>query len=233
MFILMDMNVLIVGWTAAKKGHDAGLWHHDPSSYESVIYYRSTSFSMTVDLYQPYHMVLGDHPPITPVGLALPHELSGETLRIYELVSRHILASISPDAVFLSTKAKFTTQPSTLPSSSSSPSSSSNSMSSSSSLRETFTVRGRKELSPGFLHIYRTHSQFSRSSQLSSRHDGRVDFDADDNDVEEEVEDEQSIELPVLEKDQSYRITTVKSRQGVTSPPGITTTVHHHPTSLY
>jgi len=50
----------------------------------------------------------GDHPPITPVGLALPHELhSSDNARIYELVVRHFLATISPDALFQVTRAQF------------------------------------------------------------------------------------------------------------------------------
>ena len=150
----------------------------------------------------------GDHPPITPVGLALPHELlSVENQRIYELVVRHFLATISPDAIFQSTKAKFVTTMTSLTTTTTTP--------------ESFTVRGRREISPGFLQIYRTNS--FRSAQQSTRNDHRrVDFDADDNEVEEDEDDDSlSMELPCLEKDQAYRIASVKSRQGFTTPPGM------------
>lgn len=82
-----------------------------------------------------YAPVAGDHPPITPVGLALPHEMAtSDNARIYELVVRHFLATISPDAIFQCTKAKF----------------------SGSASAEMFTLRGKKEVNAGFLQIYRT-----------------------------------------------------------------------------
>ena len=37
---------------------------------------------------------------------------------------------------------------------------------------------------------------------------------------EDEDDDSLSMELPCLEKDQAYRIASVKSRQGFTTPPG-------------
>jgi DNA topoisomerase-3 len=46
---------------------------------------------------------MGDHPPVTPCRAADPHELSGDMARVYELVTRHFIASISPDALFMST----------------------------------------------------------------------------------------------------------------------------------
>lgn len=50
---------------------------------------------------------MGDHPPITPCRSAGPHELSGDMGRIYELVVRHFIASVSEDAVWRSTKIGF------------------------------------------------------------------------------------------------------------------------------
>ena len=50
---------------------------------------------------------MGDHPPITPCRAAGPHELSGDMGRIYELVVRHCIASVSEDAVWRSTKICF------------------------------------------------------------------------------------------------------------------------------
>ena len=47
----------------------------------------------------------GDHPPITPtISHAGPHDLSGESARVYDLVVRHFIATVSPDAVWMSTK---------------------------------------------------------------------------------------------------------------------------------
>ena len=50
---------------------------------------------------------MGDHPPITPMRSAGPYELSGDMSRVYELVVRHFIASVSPDAVWRSTKITF------------------------------------------------------------------------------------------------------------------------------
>ena len=47
---------------------------------------------------------MGDHPPITPCRSASPHELSGDMARVYDLVVRHFIATVSPDAVWRSTK---------------------------------------------------------------------------------------------------------------------------------
>jgi DNA topoisomerase-3 len=77
----------------------------------------------------------GDHPPITPVGLAV--DLSGDNQRIYELVSRHFLATVSNDAIYLQTKAKFRLNNAT------------NSM-----ISEEFIVVGKRELDPGYLEVY-------------------------------------------------------------------------------
>ena len=44
---------------------------------------------------------------ITPCRAAGPHELSGDMGRIYELVVRHCIASVSHDAVWRSTKISF------------------------------------------------------------------------------------------------------------------------------
>jgi DNA topoisomerase III len=50
---------------------------------------------------------MGDHPPITPCRPAGPHELSGDMARIFDLVVRHFIASVSEDAVWQSTKISF------------------------------------------------------------------------------------------------------------------------------
>ena len=50
---------------------------------------------------------MGDHPPITPVRAAGPSELSGDMARLYDLVVRHFIASVSKDAVWQSTSVEF------------------------------------------------------------------------------------------------------------------------------
>jgi len=46
---------------------------------------------------------MGDHPPITPCRYARAGELSGDMGRVYDLVTRHFIASVSHDAVWTST----------------------------------------------------------------------------------------------------------------------------------
>lgn len=47
---------------------------------------------------------MGDHPPITPCRAAGAYELSGDMARVYDLVVRHFIASVSEDAVWKSTR---------------------------------------------------------------------------------------------------------------------------------
>lgn len=54
---------------------------------------------------------MGDHPPITPCRAAGFHELSGDMARIYELVVRHFIASVSHDAMWRATKVEFEIEP--------------------------------------------------------------------------------------------------------------------------
>lgn len=42
----------------------------------------------------------GDHPPITPMRSPAPGELHGDLLRLYNMVARHFLATVSGDAIF-------------------------------------------------------------------------------------------------------------------------------------
>ncbi len=49
----------------------------------------------------------GDHPPITPCRSARAGELSGDMARVYDLVVRHFIASVSHDAVWRSTRVDF------------------------------------------------------------------------------------------------------------------------------
>ena len=45
----------------------------------------------------------GDHPPITPTRLANPEDLTGDAWRVYDLVARHFVASLSPDCCYMQT----------------------------------------------------------------------------------------------------------------------------------
>lgn len=80
----------------------------------------------------------GDHPPITPVGVPQMSTLPSDEARIFDLVARHFLASISRDAKFLVTKASFASA----------------ALVSGSSKGETFTAVGREEIDPGFTAVY-------------------------------------------------------------------------------
>ena len=73
----------------------------------------------------------GDHPPITPVGNPPSNFLSGDDARMYDLITRHFLASISPDAKFLVTTATFQ-----------------------SGSGEMFSTSGKKEIDAGFMKVY-------------------------------------------------------------------------------
>ena len=78
----------------------------------------------------------GDHPPITPCrGLDGYHDLSGDMIRVYELITRHFIATVSPDAVWLSTRVDFAIE----------------GVSSASGKVHEFSIRGKKMLKPGFL----------------------------------------------------------------------------------
>jgi len=76
---------------------------------------------------------MGDHPPITPCRPAGPGELSGDMARVYDLVVRHFIASVSPDAVWRSTKIDFAIE--------------------SIGDKGTFTLRGKQIVSEGFLAV--------------------------------------------------------------------------------
>ncbi|CAG8832692.1 33230_t:CDS:2, partial [Racocetra persica] len=48
---------------------------------------------------------VGDHPPITPMRVANEGDLSGDSWRIYNYVTRHFLGSISPNLKYQKTNA--------------------------------------------------------------------------------------------------------------------------------
>ncbi len=82
---------------------------------------------------------MGDHPPITPCRHARAGELSGDMARVYDLVARHFIASVSHDAKWRSTTVKLSIE----------------------ELGEkgNFTIRGKQLVSPGFLAIM-LHKQY-------------------------------------------------------------------------
>jgi DNA topoisomerase-3 len=73
---------------------------------------------------------MGDHPPITPVGVA--RDISGDKARLYDLVVRHFLATVSEDALFISTKVTLWGPNS----------------------GEEFILMGQREIRAGFLDVY-------------------------------------------------------------------------------
>jgi DNA topoisomerase-3 len=48
---------------------------------------------------------MGDHPPITPTASVSEAQLSGDAWRLYEHISRHFLATVSPDCEIVRTEA--------------------------------------------------------------------------------------------------------------------------------
>lgn len=76
---------------------------------------------------------MGDHPPITPCRAAGPHELSGDMSRVYDLVTRHFIASVSQDAVWQNTKVTIDIE--------------------ALGPKGNFTIKGKQMISPGFLAV--------------------------------------------------------------------------------
>jgi len=74
---------------------------------------------------------MGDHPPITPVRAGTEDQI-GEGWRLYDMIVRHFLASVSGDCKFMKTKVKFDIN------------------------GEQFTANGRKVIDPGFTKIQAT-----------------------------------------------------------------------------
>jgi DNA topoisomerase-3 len=74
----------------------------------------------------------GDHPPITPVGApssAGIEMMGGDKGRLYDLVVKHFLATVSEDAIFMSTKVVFVSENS----------------------GETFCATGKREIRAGYV----------------------------------------------------------------------------------
>lgn len=72
---------------------------------------------------------VGDHPPITPTRFASEGELRGDDWRIYDLVTRHFIATLSPDCRYMQTTVKVAIG------------------------SESFTCTGKRVVSPGFTKV--------------------------------------------------------------------------------
>jgi DNA topoisomerase IA len=136
----------------------------------------------------------GDHPPITPVGLPT-YALSGDESRIYDLIVRHFLATISKDAKYLVTKAVFISP-------------SQGGMEGG----ETFTCRGKEEIDPGFTRVY------GRDDHDAEEYLGEVGGGLD-SEAEGERGGEQRLPSQ-LERGMLCRVSAAKLRKGMTTVPG-------------
>ena len=102
----------------------------------------------------PLSYVFVSSAPITPCRHARAGELSGDMARVYDLVTRHFIASVSHDAVWQSTTVRLAIEEL--------------------GDKGTFTIRGKKLVDPGFLAIM-MHRQYGDEGE-----DGRRDDDADE-----------------------------------------------------
>jgi DNA topoisomerase-3 len=100
---------------------------------------------------------MGDHPPITPCRSARAGELSGDMARVYDLVVRHFIASVSNDAIWMSTRVDFGIE----------------------ALNDkgTFVLRGKQIVDPGFLEIL-MHKEYGDEKQS-----GDEDNDEEDREI--------------------------------------------------
>jgi DNA topoisomerase III len=143
----------------------------------------------------------GDHPPITPVGMPHLSTLSSDEVRVFDLVVKHFLASVSRDAKFLITKATFSSNP---------PVASSASSSEPRGCVEEFLIVGREELEPGFTRVYGRHP-------TSPSEEGEGEGEEDDT---EGVEQTLPAQICV---GMGCRVTSAKLRKGHTTVPGYLT----------
>jgi DNA topoisomerase III len=147
---------------------------------------------------------MGDHPPITPCRAARPGELSGDMDRVFDLVVRHFIASVSPDAIFQSTRVDFGID----------------------ALGEkgTFTLRGKTLVSPGFLAVL-LHKQYGDAPP----EDGE---EEEEERTIPEFEIGEVMTLANSTNTTSGKVNTISNvavratldiKEGVTSPPGYLT----------
>jgi len=96
----------------------------------------------------------GDHPPITPTFVhAGPYDLSGDSACVYELVVRHFIATISNDAIWLSTKVDFTVDRLKIITNE--------------RLWGEFNITGKQLIDPGFLEVLLHRQYVGRASEAS------------------------------------------------------------------
>lgn len=139
---------------------------------------------------------VGDHPPITPVG-PLGGGHSVDAIRVFDLVFRHFLATVSPDARFLEKKLSFRGPCS----------------------EEEFSARGKEEIDPGFLAVYRRDRAETFGGE--SRDNGDDDCDSDGGERGNEVA--AGVLPAIIVENGQYRVTAVKVVEGRTAPPGFLT----------
>jgi DNA topoisomerase III len=138
---------------------------------------------------------MGDHPPITPVG-PIGGGMTSDSTRLYDMVARHFLATVSPDAKFEVTKLQFVAPAS----------------------GEFFKAAGKTEKDPGFLRIYRLYEEKEDYGSDALLYGERTGEEEEDFDVGE-------IAMPsqINQAGGTYSIATARLRQGKTSPPGYMT----------
>ncbi|KXS19810.1 DNA topoisomerase 3-beta-1-like protein, partial [Gonapodya prolifera JEL478] len=138
----------------------------------------------------------GDHPPITPTRCATEFDLAGSDWRLYDMITRTFIASLSPNLKYLRTSVTFSlgnakaggTEP-------------------------TFTTTGRRLLYLGFASV----AHWAWRHGPSDRDD---DEPEDDDNEDESGEVKGGDELPPgLEPDKEYPLEDVVVREGVTKPP--------------
>lgn len=88
---------------------------------------------------------MGNHPPITPCRSVQVNELSGDMARVYELLVRHFIASVSHDAVWRSTRVDFNVA--------------------SLADKGSFSLRGKELVSSGFLAVL-LHKEYENDAEV-------------------------------------------------------------------
>eukprot|EP00804_Cyclotella_cryptica_P011112 CCRYP_020500-RD/>CCRYP_020500-RD protein AED:0.15 eAED:0.15 QI:179/1/1/1/1/1/9/334/1141 len=147
---------------------------------------------------------MGDHPPITPCRHARAGELTGDMARVYDLVARHFIASVSDDAVWKSTTIHL-------------------------SIGDigdhgNFTIRGKQLLMPGFLAIV-LYKQYGDELE-----DGRTEDEDEDERVLPEFKEGEEFRLffPALAKSSKVSVmpvsnsgkwATLEIKEKMTTPP--------------
>ena len=134
---------------------------------------------------------MGDHPPITPCRMMQPNELHGDAARVYELVTRHFLASVSPDAQYEETKVVL-----------------------SAGQKQEFSASGKKLIKAGFLEALKGFSEGASTVNEDER-------EGDDDTIEghfPSLEVNETFALVSTLTD-AYPCATIRIKEGKTSSP--------------